>query len=502
MSVITRHWNAMTVALQAYRAYLSPASDVAGAFVARTRQYDHLWSLYENSIYERVGTADNWSVYKADYRLYPYTRALYNPVRRLVDFYCGTVYPGVLATDGEKLPEGVPLAIPLSVEQGNEALLGAVGQLWNWSNWQAGMRVMVRYAAALGSCLVEIVDEVEREKVCLAVHWPGKVTALELNPQGDVQAYTLEWDAEEKRDNGSVDRYRYSKEVDKEFIREWKGDVLTNEVEHRDEGSDHGAPAIAGSINKIDELNSLMSHIHRQIGRVIESPQVIATSGVLADAIDAGTRAGMSDYERQITLLRGPADTSTHALAGNLDLAAALPYAKELLAELERDHPELSMYSELRSMSSITGPAASRLLGDVQALVAEVSGNVDQQSIKCFGMAVAIAGERLKRGDWKGTRHQKAFAGFDLGSYERGDLEMEISPRALVPLTRLEVWQAEQVRAQALVTYTEALGSVEPAMPLLGFDEDQVAAITKERAEAIDREQRLAAEDVPPDVEQ
>jgi hypothetical protein len=489
MSVLSRQWGAMTAAFQAYRSYLSPSTDVAGAFVARTRQYDHLWALYSNSIYERVGTTDSWGTYKSDYRLYPYTRALYNPVRRLVDFYCGTVYPGVLATDGRRLPEGVPLAIPLSVEEGNEALLGAVGMLWSWSNWQSGMRVMVRYGAALGSCLVEVVDEIDRQKVCLAVHWPGKVTALELNPQGDVQAYTLEWDAEEKRDNGSVDRYRYSKEVDKEFIREWKGDVLTNEVEHgygfcpavwvkhRDEGSDHGAPAIAGSINKIDELNSLMSHIHRQIGRVIESPQVIATSGILSDAIDANTRAGMADYERQITLLRGPADTSTHPLAGNLNLADALPYAQELLREIEHDHPELSMYAELRSMSALTGPAASRMLGDVQSLVSESAGNYDQQSRKAFTMGVAIAGERLKRRDWKGSRHQQAFAGYGLDSYEAGKLELEISPRPLVPITAMEQWAAQQARFAAVQTARDASLPAELYLPALGFDEDDVALV-------------------------
>jgi hypothetical protein len=488
MSVITRHWNAMTAAYQAYRAYIDPSRDVAGAFTARATQYDTLWAYYTNSVFERVGSADNWALYRNDHRLYPYTRSLYNPVRRLVNFYTGTIYPGVLATDGKRLPEGVPLAIPITIDEGNPQaarLLPAIGEVWRASNWQSGMRVQGRYAAALGSCLTEIVEEPEREKVCLANQWPGRVYDLDLNPQGDVQAYDIRWRAQRKVDgSGKTDTYEYRKVVDGELIEEFEDDVLKEQRVHgygfcpaiwtkfRDEGSDHGAPAIAGSINKIDELNSLMSRIHWQIARVIESPQVIATSGVLSNAIDATTRAGLPEAERDITLIKGPADTSTHPLAGNLDLDQALPYAQELIKEIEKDHPELGMYNELRAMSQVTGPGASRLLGDVYALVNEVASNSDQQAVKGHQMSVAIWGERIRSGQWRRyPRHREVFAPFGLDSYDKGELDHEIAPRPLVPITQAEQWTGQQTRFAAAQSAREASFPAKLYMPALGWDD-------------------------------
>src|SRR6266568_2555224 len=48
------------------------------------------------------------------------------------------------------------------------------------------------------------------------------------------------------------------------------------------------------------------------------------------------------------------------SLVGNLSLADAGSRMDKLYEELEQDHPELTFYKELRAMSQVTGPAASR----------------------------------------------------------------------------------------------------------------------------------------------
>jgi hypothetical protein len=109
-----------------------------------------------------------------------------------------------------------------------------------------------------------------------------------------------------------------------------------------------------------------------------------------------------------------------------------------LLTEIEHDFPELSMYTELRKMSQVTGPGAARMMGDVYSRVLEVASNYDTQSIKLFQMAAAIGGFRFKenREGWRlRTDAQAKFAPFDLDSYARGDLNMAIMPRPLIPMT-------------------------------------------------------------------
>jgi hypothetical protein len=112
-----------------------------------------------------------------------------------------------------------------------------------------------------------------------------------------------------------------------------------------------------------------------------------------------------------------------------------------MLTEIEHDFPELSMYQELRKMSQVTGPGAARMMGDVYSRVLEVSSNYDTQSIKLFQMAVAIAGFRLREGKlgWRDKTEQRMkFAPFDLDSYSKGELDLSIMPRPLIPLTEAD----------------------------------------------------------------
>ena len=92
--------------------------------------YNLLWSYYNNAMFEKIVTtagalnsitfAGGWSIYKQNYNLYRNIRMIYNPTRRLVDFYAGQVYPGVLSEDGLKLavaPEGRPLTEKLTLPE-------------------------------------------------------------------------------------------------------------------------------------------------------------------------------------------------------------------------------------------------------------------------------------------------------------------------------------------------------------------------------------------------
>jgi hypothetical protein len=458
-----------------------------GLYVNQHGAYQLLWAYYNNSMFERVAgvlsgnfnmqwqvAANGWAAYKMNYNLYRNIRMIYNPTRRLVDFYAGQIYPGVLSEDGGPLPDGVQLAIPFSKDTSTTLKL-AVAQFWQWSNWQARKAIQIRYGAALGNVLIEICDDVDNGTISADVLWPGFVGEVVLDTAGNVKSYVLEY-----RVSDDTSAYIYRKEVDVDAIRYYKdrepfdygsGTVVENPygfvpavwIKHIDLGGVHGSPAISGSLGKIDELNNLVSHLHDQVHKVIGAPGILWSQGAIGKLFDQAKRVpsdqqlNPSEDQESVLLLKGPEGGRFESLAGNLDLAAVDTHIGRLLDEIEQDHPELTFYKELRAMSQVTGPAASRLVGDVTSRFGEAAAIYDQANIKLFQMAVAIAGFRANSGAW-GTlnRQQQKFTPFDLDSYRRGDLDMAIMPRPLLVPTRGEIasenasfWKGVESAAQA-----------------------------------------------------
>lgn len=488
--------------------------------------YTLLWAYYSNEMFERIASvfngnintnwqvaANGWQLYKQNYNLYRNIRMIYNPVRRLVNFYAGQVYPGVLSEDGAKLPDGVPLAVPFS-EDTDKRLKAAVAQFWQWSNWQARKSVQVRYGAALGSTLIEIVDNLENGTVGADVIWPGFVTDLRLDTADNVKSYALQYMAMEDQQG-----YIYRKEVDGQSFRYFRdgepydygsGSVVENPygfapatwIKHTDVGGTHGSPVVAGSIGKIDELNNLASHVHDQIHKVIGAPQVMWSDGAIGKLFDTQKRGSTTDFPQQtsdeesILLLKGPANGHVETLAGNLNLADALQIMTMLIGELEQDHPELTFYKELRAMSQVTGPAASRLVGDVNSRFAEASAAYDQANIKLFQMAVAIAGFRANSGAWGPLNHQQQkFLPFNLDSYENGDLDMAIMPRPLLVPTRGEIGQENETMWRGVAFANQAGVPPEFVLREAGWTEDKIAQLGAAQVQKIQQTQVLAQQD-------
>lgn len=427
------------------RVWADPASMVTRErFEAQVALYDYRWHLYQNSVFDDLA---KWQRYRTQYGLYRYIRPLYNPTRRLVDFYAGIVYPGVLATDAKRLPDGTQLAIPLA-EDIDPNLRNAIGQLWQWSNWQTGKNLYVRYGAALGDVGVEVVDELDRGKVTFGVIWPSLVTDLELDSTGNVKRVVMEYTIEDETGR----KHDYRKLMDTDVIEESLDDeVVSSEVnpysfvpfvwcKHTDLGTDHGNPAIR-NVSKIDELNEIASHAHDRTHAVLDSPVVAAGKGSRTLGENESAPRSTTD-ENTVNPMAGRAklkviraEEGGSMSAVQLPEGEALNYMDKLLGEIEADHPEIVMYAQLREMSQVTGPGADRLVGDTLAYVQEARSNYDTQTIKSHQMAVAIAGWRANTGAWGRnlTRQQQAFLPFGLDSYQKGDLDFEIMPRSLFP---------------------------------------------------------------------
>jgi hypothetical protein len=418
--------------------------------------YNRRWARYANNIFEDGAF---WSTYLNRNGLYRHTRSIFNPARKLGDFYSGIIYPGVLATDAERLPDGTQLAIPLA-DDIDKDLRTAIGQLWQWSNWQEGMSLMTLYGAVLGDVGVEVSDELDRGKVTFDIIWPGLVTKLELDSTANVKSHVIEYDYEDT--DGKT--YTYRKEVDGERIAEYRDnelyqydpDVPAERVNpygfdpfvwcrHQNLGGTHGAPAFRNEQN-VDELNSLASHAYDRAHAILSSPVLVAgaqSNSLLTAANNATKRPSATEStppdqgaRESIRIIAAGPDAKVASI--ELPEGEVAERMDRLWSNIEHEHPELTMYDKLREMSQVTAPGAEVLVGDTSIYVNKARGGYDTQTIKLHQMGVAIAGWRANTGAWGGrgrslTRQQQAFLPFDLESYQAGDLDFEIMPRPLIP---------------------------------------------------------------------
>lgn len=527
-AVVTAAWSA---GLAAWAWPQERAGADASAFAARQTYYEALKQLYRGTSLLDPGG-------RARAGLYAASRPLFNPTKRLVDFYVDSIYPGGLSDDGRPLPDGTPSAVPLA-DDTPDALRAAIVQMWQWSNWTEQVTVYTLYGAMTGNVLVEVSDDVDRGKVYLTVHWPGDVADLTLDSAGHVKAYTLRY---REYDKPRQQYYVYSRQVDGERIRTFRDDrpydysttgqgsawdnpygfVPAVWVRHRHVGSDYGAPAIFGSESKLDEASSVASMAADAVQKKLNAPAIFWTDGQVTPALSetkmggAGTStdeyqtrqqraAALARLRSDFPFLKGPKEGRVDALATALQVGDAQPLVDWLAGQVSEDQPELLVWKELRQMSQVTGPAAARLVTDAARRLDRAQKMYDRGTIDLAQMAVAMGGMRFAEGQggWaRRTRQRQAFAGFGLDSYEAGQLDFSLLPRPLLSPTTRERLEDGQIRASTIKTLVESGYPVELAVASvdgLAPDAPELAAFTRDRLAAIQREQTLAQSDVPVD---
>jgi hypothetical protein len=260
---------------------------------------------------------------------------------------------------------------------------------------------------------------------------------------------------------------------------------------------------------KLNELNSRASQLNDQIGKVVANPMMITsqypqqlqklfgnTKRGATDDLDGNGQGGNSNSESQ-QYFTGPADADIKKMVGDLDIPGALSVIDKMYSEIEADNPEITFWSKLREMSTLTGPAAERLSGDVIGKVTEAQGLYDQANIRLFQMAVAIGGFRANEGrqGWANpTDAQKKFKPFGLDSYERGKLDMDIMPRPLVPPTAMER-SSERVQYWTGLTAEKGFGIPEEIiLEDEGWTPERIQQVTDAKAAAAQRQQEMFAQ--------
>lgn len=514
------------VMLRYMRTWGSPSQEhEASVQATRIERYERNWDWVCGRAFEDKAA---WQPYRASYDLYRGIKQLWDHVGQLVEFYATHVWAGTLNLDGGDLPDGVENAVPLAQDT-DPALLQAIGQLYEWWNWQERMVMAIRYAAALGELLIEIKDDRYKGRIGIALIWPGHVKKIELDDAGNVCGYVLAYRAWDKAAKKEFD---YRKEVTKNTISTFYNDkphafadddgnvteaVIDNPypfvaavwLRHFPQIGVRGEPCWWGTQGQLDHVNGLLTHLFHKTHIALAAP-VVVTGGLgnsfltrltqTAKRIATNDQAEPSGDAESLNILEGAPGTDLKTLP--FDSTAILDVVHEVKASIEKKCPEVIFYEELREMTQTTGPSISGLIGDVDAKVRAISAGYDRQLVKLLQMSIAIAGWRIAEGDWDATQldeglsgAQQKFSAYDFGSWAKGALKINVMPRSLVPTSVMQRLQELNIK--------KTLGVPDEQLFVeMGYPADKatkwVADAKAEADEAFAQQQQLASQRQPP----
>jgi hypothetical protein len=484
--------NTVTRFSAAYTAFMNPGSTTALRWKqSRESTYAKAWYYYRNLTFSPE--ISDWTVYLADREIYKKTRLIYNPVPGIVDFYVDNIWK----TDESIRELEDSLITPLSAKT-DPAIIAAVAQLDQWSNWESEKQKVKRFAAATGNCLLQMVDDLEREKILQETVEPWNVKEIELNNVGDVQSYIIEkdvWDSELKKS------YKYRKEVTKEFFAFYRDDRLYDDYEnpyqycpavwfkHIDDGNDEGLSAFS-DFNKVNETNGLTSHAHDDIHKEIESGKLIGVDNpstiqvLTGGSVNSDGTINETDprLDRVLLAAKNTNPISVHDLSGDLKLAEAREYINDLKKSFKEDYPELSYLEILRELANASGEARKIALTPAQNRLDNAQGYYNRQLIKFRQMQISAAGWRTKNGWLNNTPQQQVFAPFNLDSYEKGKIDFQLKQSKLISETEAEREDILLKKANRAVSLAGIVNQQEQ-LKIVGYVEKDIPTVAADTTE-------------------
>jgi hypothetical protein len=484
----SKFWSALMAASTAFRqSYLGNdwVDQDYTTFEARQMRYKILWAMYENSAYQAL---HRWTVkYKADYGLYRFVRAIYNPSNRLGEFWKSHLMGGRLdVVDGQAGEAGA-----LPIQTTNESLRAPIATLWRWSNWQIKKDVLSLWGSVMGDVGVKIIDDPIREKVYLKLVHPGTIKAVDLDDWGNVKGYELEELRPDPRKGDSKIKVMYREVVTRlgdnvnyqtyldDRLYAWDdsqgstwsepyGFVPMVMIQHNNVGLDYGMSELFPGLAKFREADDIASKLSDQIRKLVDAPWLMAgvKQGELQTSTPAGTDANPQKGRETVPMIFSGPDAKAQPLVAPLDIASTSAYIVQILQGIEADYPEMTA-DKNNATGDISGRALRINRAPAENKVQQRRPNYDDAIVRAHQMGIAIGGMRGYEG----------FEGFGLDSYASGDLDHQIADRPVFdkdPLDDIEkeaaLWTAAQAAKNAGVPLPVFLKNA-------GWDEEKIAEL-------------------------
>jgi hypothetical protein len=400
-------------------------------FEARKVRYDILAAYYDNTVYRDL--VHRWApAYRSAHELYKAIRNIYNPTNRCVEFWKWMIWGGLLDSEAKELG-----AIPIKTS--NSGIRPAIAQLWKDSNWGINKDLVSLYGAELGDVGIKIIDDVDKQQVRLEIVHPKTIKDLVLDANGYVKGYTLEeprlWQGRRVTFQEVCSRmgdnviWRTYKDgqlwpwngVQAEWFEPYTF-VPFVAIQHIRMGMDYGWPEILSVRGKINELDEQASKLHDYVRKLVD-PVWLFNFKKPKDGIDLRSAQSLPTIANQTPIREelpaiyvGDSAAKAQALVtSEVDVAKVAGEIQNLMAELERDLPELQMDIWTAGQYT-TGKALKNARQRVERKVIQRRPEYDSALVRAQQMAVAIGGFRSYEG----------YQGYDLDSYKAGDLSHEI----------------------------------------------------------------------------
>lgn len=371
---------------------------------------------------------------------------LRNPANRVVEFYAAKIWPG-------SLPGAIPMV------GASEAVLKAIQQVWEWSNWGAQKQVAARHFAMFGDWFAKMEtnqnETGDADKVYIWPVRPEYVTDLKENKRGLLTFIRVDIPQVDKRGKFFIEAWDKQTQI----YRSWwnnSGPASTIEqlgkpyteqpfdefgvdfipfvhAKFRDVGDVRGQGCFTHALDKIDEANRQATRLHQILFRYNRPLTAISANGV-----DGQNRplpppkVGETDengYNRfnigDDTLISLPGMAKLDQLVPQLNYSDALSILNSQMGELSEDLPELLYYHLKELGANISGRAVRTILEPAEARVLEARGNIESALVRAHEMALTIG---IKSGIFKEG----------LGSYENGDFKHQIAERDVFQLSDLD----------------------------------------------------------------
>ena len=495
MQATTAGWRAGVRSFRA--AYMASGPDDTSDFGlsdARRMRYAVNWSYFEGTQYQRLNAFAEGL--KADAGLYRAIRSIYNPAGRLGDFWATYLFGGRLHIDADGRASDTG-ALPILTD--SDPLREYIATLYRESNLQVMKDVYALRGTIFGDVFLRVVDEVDR--VYLECLNPANIADVELDKRGYVKAYKYVEGRTDPDDRTGRTKCVYAEtaergEGDSVIYRTYKDDVLYSwsdeqdaeweepygfiplvMVQHRNVGLTWGWSEAHKTLSKIREADDLASKLNDQIRKLVDAPWMLAgvtkpdtkptmvgDRGKASGATTATGEASDRQTRQDVPMLYVPQGATATPLVASLDIAATTENIRDLLADVERDHPELKLMV-LRASGTTTGRALQTAQEPVEVVVNQRRAAYDDGLKRALQMAVSIGGYR------------GLFPGVTLDSYHAGDIDFQVGERPVFGVSELDKSETDK----ALADTAKAMMSIGYAPDLYledrGWNADKIAKL-------------------------
>lgn len=491
-------------------------------FEARSLRYDVNWAFWQNDAYRRIHT---WSKkYKTDYGMYRHSRHIYNPARRIAEFFVCHIYNGAIDTDagdGSDQPSAIPITIDDSAsDRAGKVVRSGLQQLWRDSCWQAEKAIWVRNGATMGDAPLAIVDvpatETQRGFIKLKPLHPRTIKWYQTDEAGHVIAYIREemrydprqldaarntlWGVDpldkirpvvfteecELIPGGGVQYRTYlnwspydwnakSPKGVTEWVMPYPAVPLVM-TQHIPIGSNYGMGEYHADQPKIREVDDIASKLDDHIRKLVDIPWLFA--GVKKADLDLGKSADQptwqnpeADRQQMKAIYATDASAKGQALVADVKVEEVTKAITGMLDEIERDHPEIR-FDRLSATGPLSGTALRTARQPAETKVQERRATYDHDLARIQELALCIGG----------IQGYPGYVSASMNDYANGRFAHSIAQRPVFAVDHIDRLEEDAAESGSIKGWVDAGVPLSIALRKAGWSDADIKEIEDKKA--------------------